>query len=190
MDFEGLKDLMSRQRAVRNFDLSRPVDDALIEELLRAAIRAPNGGNRQQWRFIVVREGEPKAQIASIYDGLVVQFMGGRPSGQTPWRNVPVLIAVCTESPDPGMPVVGGSAATAFPAVQNLLLAAQALGLGSVLTTMWKQREAEVNAALGLPPGAEVHAILPIGWPERKYGRNKRRPFNEVTSRDRYGQPW
>ena len=190
MDFEGLKDVMSRQRAVRNFDLSRPVDDALIEELLRAAIRAPNGGNRQLWRFVVVRGGEAKAQIAAIYDGLVAQFMGGRAMGQTPWRDVPVLIAVCTEPPEPGMPIVGGAGATAFPAVQNLLLAASALGLGSVLTTMWKQREADVNAALGLPLGAEVHAILPIGWPERKYGRNKRRPFNEVTSRDRYSQPW
>lgn len=190
MDFADLKELMARQRAVRTFDVSRPVDDALIEELLRVAIRAPSSGNSQSWRFIVVRAGAVKDRLAAIYDELVRQYLGGRASGQTPWRDVPVLIAVCTAPPEPGRGGLGGGGATAFPAVQNILLAATALGLGSVLTTLWKQREAEVNEALGLPPGAEVHAILPVGWPDREYGRNKRRPFREVTFRDRWGEPW
>jgi nitroreductase len=77
-----------------------------------------------------------------------------------------------------------------YPAVQNILLAVTALGLGSVLTTRWKAREDEVKAILGLGAGQTMHAILPIGWPDRKYGRSHRRPVAEITSLDRYGQTW
>ena len=80
--------------------------------------------------------------------------------------------------------------ASIYPAVQNLLLAAHAAGLGTVLTTRWKPREAEVLPLLGLPEDMAVHAIIPMGWPEASYGRNRRRPVAEVTSRERYGEPW
>ena len=89
----------------------------------------------------------------------------------------------------------GGAAAPAlgasiYPAVQTLLLAAQALGLGTVLTTRWKSREAEVLPLLGLPASMAVHAIIPLGWPDRKYGKSRRLPMHEVTYRERFGQPW
>jgi nitroreductase len=74
--------------------------------------------------------------------------------------------------------------------VQNLLLAIQASGLGSVLTTRWKSREAEVKPLLGLPENMEAHAILPVGWPTRKYGRGKRLPVSEVTYREQFGRGW
>lgn len=77
-----------------------------------------------------------------------------------------------------------------LPAVQNMLLAITALGLGSVLTTLWKDEEPRIKAVLGLPDDVEVHAILPVGWPDRKYGRNRRKPMSEVTYRDRFGVPW
>ena len=84
----------------------------------------------------------------------------------------------------------GGGGPSIFPAVQNLLLTAQLLGLGGVLTTLWKGQEDKVRALLKVPPEIEMHAIVPIGWPDRKYGRSKRKPIAEVTYRDTYGNPW
>ena len=82
---------------------------------------------------------------------------------------MPVMIAACSlpGSPPPGAAAAAArtaQAASILPAVQNMLLAITALGLGSVLTTLWKEEDAKVNQILGLPEGAEVHAILPIGW--------------------------
>jgi nitroreductase len=190
MDFDAFRDLASRQRAIRKIDPERPVDDALIEQMLTVATFAPSGGNRQPFRFIVVHDPGVRAKLAEIYDEVANRRYGNAAS-RTSWSDVPVLIAVCSESrPGNTAGAALAQAGSIFPAVQNLLLAAQALGLGSVLTTLWKEREAEVNAALGLPGGAAVYAILPIGWPDRQYGRNKRQPFSEVTFRDRYGESW
>jgi nitroreductase len=88
------------------------------------------------------------------------------------------------------MSEAGGGGPSIFPAVQNALLMITQLGLGSVLTTLWKAREAEIKPILKLPDDIEMHAVLPIGWPDRKYGRNHRRPIAEVTYRDTYETPW
>jgi nitroreductase len=191
MDIGAFKDLAIHQRAIRAFDTSRLVDDAAIEQLITVAEAAPNGGNRQPWTFVVVRDAGVKAKLRAIYDDVSAAYTGGRVTpGTTPWSEVPVLIAVCAQRPasgDRGGPAMGPSV---FPAVQNLLLAAHAMGLGSVLTTLWKSRESEVNQVLGIPDNIEVHAILPIGYPDRKYGRNHRKPMAEVTYRDTYGKAW
>jgi nitroreductase len=86
--------------------------------------------------------------------------------------------------------IAKGETASVFPAVQNLLLAAHALGLGTVLTTRWKAREAEVRPLLGLPDNVSPFAIVPMGWPETPPGRNRRKPVREVTFRERYGEAW
>jgi nitroreductase len=182
MQFAEFEDMLSRQRAIRSFDVSRPVDDATIERLLRCATFAPNGGNRQMWRFIVLRDSGIKAQLAQVYEEEAQKYLGRPLEGQTSWRDVPVFIVACSEK--------GGGGPSIFPAVQNLLLTAQVLGLGSVLTTLWKGQEPRVRQALQVPDEIEMHAILPIGWPDRKYGRSKRRPVSEVTYRDRYGAAW
>jgi nitroreductase len=183
VDFDELEDFFSRQRAIRAYDLSRAVDDATIERLLRAATFAPNGGNRQMWRFLVIRDAGLKAGLAKIYEEQALIYTGGRPlQNTTSWREVPVLVAFLSEK--------GGGGPSIFPAVQNFLLAAHALGLGSVLTTLWKAREPEVRAILDVPEEIEMHAILPLGWPDRRYGRSKRRPVAEVTYRDRFGAAW
>lgn len=190
MEFQEFSDLLSRQRAIRKFDTSRPVDDALVQQALRVARYAPNGGNRQPWRFIVVRDRAAKAKLGAIFDELGARLYGANAPERTPWQEVPLLIAVCSENaPGPANPAAP-VASSIYPAVQNLLLAVHALGLGSVLTTRWKAREAEVKGILGLPDGYEVHAILPIGWPDRAYGRGRRRPVSEVTYRERFGEAW
>jgi nitroreductase len=182
MDYADLLELQSRQRAVRSFDAGRPVEDGLIQQMLGSATRAPSGGNRQTWRFIVVRDADLRGKLAAIYEEEAARYLGRPVTGQSSWRDVPVLVVFCSEA--------GGGGPSIFPAVQNFLLAAQTLGLGSVLTTLRKAREPEVRSLLVVPDDVELHAILPIGWPDRKYGRNRRRPVEELTYRDRYGEPW
>lgn len=82
------------------------------------------------------------------------------------------------------------SGASVYPAVQNMLLAARALGLGATLTTLYLLFEAEAEAALGLPEGAHSYAILPIGYPLGKFGPVGRTALGDVVFADRWGQPW
>ena len=190
MDYAEFEHLLATQRAVRHFD-GREIDDATIERVLAAATRAPSARNAQPWRFIVIRQRETKAELGRIFDELGQQFYGSGAPDRTPWEDVPALIAVTSEyafgQSEAGVAALGASI---YPAVQNLLLAAHALGLGSVLTTRWKAREAEVRPLLHLPETMAVHAILPIGYPARKHGKNGRRPVADVTSREVFGEPW
>ena len=133
--FEAIEQVMLRQRAVREFN-DNPVNDALIERAIRAATFAPSGGNQQPWRFIVIRDRDTKAKLGVIFDELGRQIYGDHAPVRTPWQDVPVLIAACTEEGK------GGGGASIFPVVQNLLFALHAIGLGSVLTTRWKARDA------------------------------------------------
>jgi nitroreductase len=79
------------------------------------------------------------------------------------------------------------SGASIYPAVQNILLAARALGLGATLTTRHLVYEAETEAALGLPPGVHSYAIIPVGYPMGNFGAVRRRPLEEVVFLDRWG---
>lgn len=185
----SLYDAIHTQRAIRHFKPD-PVDDALIEQILEAASRAPSANNRQPWRFIVIRSRETKAAIGRIFDELGQQMAHPAPD-RTPWEEVPVLIAVCSEGGfGDGSRAQNVLDASIYPAVQNLLLTARALGLGSVLTTRWKQREEVVRPLLGLPEGVDVHTIVPLGWPAARFGRTSRRPVSELTFSERYGEPW
>ncbi len=186
----GLFEAITTQRAIRRFT-DAPVDDAVIERIIDAATRAPSARNLQPWRFIVVRERETKERLGVIFDELGQQMYGDAAPDHTPWAEVPVLIVVCSEGGFGATPsAVTAMDASIYPAVQNLLLAARALGLGTVLTTRWKQREAEVRPLLGLPEHLHVHAIIPTGWPAARFGRTSRRPAAEITYRERYGNPW
>ena len=184
-DDHPILDLMQHQRAVRLF-APGDVDDSIVEQLIDAATRAPSSRNTQPWRFIAVRDRQTKRQLGKIFDELGASLLGYDPSPddqRTPWRDVPVLIVACTESADP-------DGSSIYPAVQNLLLAIQAVGLGGLITTRWKRREPEGREILGLPDEAGIHAIVPLGPVEKAPGRNRRRPVSEVTFRDRWGEGW
>ncbi len=178
-------ELMEHQRAIRLFKPD-DVDDATIERILNAATRAPSAKNVQPWRFIVVRDVETKRKLGAIFDELGVSLLGyaeDQSAVRTAWAETPVLLVVCSE----GASAEGSSV---FPAVQNLLLAVQAVGLGGLLTTRWKAREDEVRAVLGIPAKIGLHAIVPVGHPQKPPGRNRRRPARELTALDRFGNPW
>lgn len=181
---DALSELMAHQRAVREFT-DQPVDDALIERLLEAATRAPSAKNAQLLRFIVVKDPATKARIAEL-----VEEVPG--PGRTHWAQMPVIVFVCAENPF-GMSVTGAAAwgGSVYPGIQNLLLAALAAGLGTVLTTSrGKLKEAELKQFLGVPEGTNIDAIIPMGYPAARIGKNKRKPVSEVAFRERYGAPW
>ena len=82
------------------------------------------------------------------------------------------------------------SGASIYPAVQNMLLAARALGLGTTLTTRHLRHEEETEAALGLPPGVHSYAILPIGYPMGRFGPVSRGPLEDIVYEDEWGKPY
>jgi nitroreductase len=85
---------------------------------------------------------------------------------------------------------VANAAASVYPAVQNVILACRALGLGTVLTTNHLLREGEIKAAVGIPDDVDTFALMPIGFPRDKFGPVRRKPVNEVAVHDRWGNPW
>ena len=101
------------------------------------------------------------------------------------FHEVPVWIVPCidhgTQKPN------RQAGASIYPAVQNMLLAARALGLGATLTTRHLMYEKETEAALGLPPGVHSYAIIPIGYPQGHFGPVKRGPLAEIVFADRWG---
>jgi nitroreductase len=80
--------------------------------------------------------------------------------------------------------------ASIYPAVQNILLACRALGLGTVLTTNHLRCEDELKALLGIPGEVATFALMPIGWPLQNFGPLTRKPVHEVAFTDKWGEPW
>src|SRR5580704_14832551 len=101
-------------------------------------------------------------------------------------HEAPVWIVPCLEGGTPTR--TAGS--SIFPAVQNMLLAARALGLGTTLTTLYLIHEKEAEAAMGIPVSHHSYAILPIGYPLGKFGPVRRAPLADVVYDDKWGQSW
>lgn len=180
-------ELFPHQRAVRAFD-ARPVPEEALRRVLEAAIRAPSSQNGMPWQFIVIRDQAQKDALSELYERCFGQVYGGgapaRGQDRQPWSEVPALIVALVASPSgrPGMM----TGASIYPAVQNLMLAARALGLGSVLTTLWKREESAIRELLGVPEGYEIAAIVPIGYPSTPMGRSRRPPVEQFIHYDRW----
>jgi nitroreductase len=119
--------------------------------------------------------------------------------GEAPVIFLPCMRIVARELPDSIPPEMQAlmrassvyvAAASVYPAVQNVILACRALGLGTCLTTNHLLVEDEVRAIVGLPDGYRVYAMMPIGWPVGRYGPVRRKPLAEIACRDRFGTPW
>ena len=181
-------ELFRHQRAVRAW-ADRPVPDELVREVLQAAIHAPSGSNTQPWHFIVVRDQAVKERLSAIYADALADVRGvpaPQPDGdRQPLSAAPVLIVACVDTPASGRAGFQ-TGASIYPACQNLMLAARALGLGTGLTTRHRVRKAEVHEVLGIPEGVESAAIIPLGWPNRDYGPNHRAPLAQFLSYDHW----
>jgi nitroreductase len=197
---EPLLAVVTRQRACRAF-APDDLDDALVESLLMAATFAPSAENRQPWVFVVVRDGSTRAAIGDITRrawrgggrafserrlpaALLADVDRGAEGGIS---EAPVLVVVCG---DTEAAVEATMAASIFPAVQNLLLAATAAGLGSALTTLPTLAGRQLAELIGAPDHVRPVAVVPLGRPARPLGRPRRDPMRAKTHRDRFGQPW
>lgn len=192
-------------RSMRRLETDLIPDD-VIRTILEAAVRAPSGSNQQTWSFIVIRDPEIKQQVQQLYHAAWEQYSAERTASiqslqsgekQTATRvhgsathlaehmhEAPVLIMCCirgTESFTLGSSI--------YPAVQNLMLAARAFGIGSTLTTIHRGRDAEVKQLLNIPDDVHTAALIPLGYPKGRWGEGKRKPLGEVVFADRFGEP-
>jgi len=185
-----------------------PVPNELTRKILEAGVWAPSGGNTQRWRFLVIRDSKIKETVGAYYqrawdEQVAPRYRSGEPApGMSRERflrlldaaeylaahihEAPVWIVPCLE----GGTSIRTSGSSIYPAVQNILLAARALGLGATLTTLYLQFEKEAEAALGLPPGVHSYALLPIGYPMGRFGPVCRVALADVVYGDQWGQPY
>ena len=181
-------DLFRHQRAIRTFT-DQDVPDELVDRVLTAAIHGPSGSNTQPWHFIVIRDRAVKQAISEAYEEARAAAYPDRPSlagvVRQPLSAAPVLIVACVDTPASGQAGFQ-TGASIYPSVQNLMLAARALGLGTVLTTLHRRRKAPIHEILGIPANIESAAIIPLGWPDREYGPNRRPPLERFVMRDRW----
>ncbi|MBI3930305.1 MAG: nitroreductase family protein [Armatimonadetes bacterium] len=195
-----LEEAMRTQIAIRRLKPD-PVDDRLLLHLLDLAIRAPSGSNQQKWDFVVLRDPEVKARLGALNRGVLdLYFKLQRGKPQTPmhravrhqaehFAEIPVVVVACYRGVVPPFPFVAVTSVfgSVYPAVQNLLLAARAAGLGAALITLplWNQWKA--RKVLGLPWNVTPCAAIPMGWPLGRYKPNRRAPVEELVHLDRYG---
>jgi nitroreductase len=181
-----------------------PVPEELVWKVLDAAIRAPSGGNAQPWAFVVVTDAAKKKQIGKWYVEAWNAAYGGPAAREAMLANpvmartfksadhlanniadVPVLIFACVM---PGQTAAtSGAGPNIYPAVQNLMLAARALGLGTTLTTLHRAHEQDVKALLGIPPDYDTMAMVPLGSPKGNFGSGPRKPVEKVTHWEAWG---
>ncbi|MEX2394669.1 MAG: nitroreductase family protein [Actinomycetota bacterium] len=195
---------MYTSRALRRFKPD-PVPEDVVFQLIDAAIRAPTGHNSQDWRFVVVTDAEPKRtmqewserawtlafpayQDQAAIDALPrtqrLSIQSVKDLAHT-LADVPLIVVVCGLRGKHSSP--GGSH---FPAVQNMLLAARALGLGGSIFNLPMVGGNGMYELLGVPESNEIYCCVPIGYPTDQPGQLSRKPVKKVTYKERFGQQW
>ena len=199
---------METQRAIRRLKAD-PVDDEIVLRCLELAVKAPTGGNAQNWAWIVVRDPDVKADLAKlyrqawrVYGGLGrIRVRGNermeRVVRAVQWQvdhfeDVPVLVVPCLRGALArivSLTPVGASShfGSIYPAIQNFLLACRAEGLGAALTTLPVWSNTLARRALGLPWSVQPCAVIPVGWPRGRYGPTTRKPIEKVVHYERWG---
>lgn len=189
----------------RRYLSPEPIDDKILWALLEAAIHGPSGGNRQGWGWLVITDPAIKAPIAQWYREGWAKYYGNRQpdpnsstgSGVTAvgLAGVEHLAQHLEEAPVWVIPFLRKASGSTDPrlgssiygAVQQLILAARAYGLGATLTTFHTVRENEVRELLELPEDALTMALIPIGRPVRgSWHTPRRRPVEEVVHWNRW----
>ena len=201
-------ELLTTTRTVRRgLDLDRPVDLEVVKDCLRLAIQAPNGMNRQRWRWLVLTDPAIRAAVARIYCEAYFQrnaetlnrlhevdeatrrtVAGGRELAEK-LHQVPVLVIPCLELDTEQLPAgnQAGVWASLLPAAWSYALAARTRGLGTAWTTVHLDREREVAELLGLPPTVHQGGLLPTAYTVRsRFRPGPRRPLEEVLHIDRW----
>jgi nitroreductase len=200
-------DVVTTQRAMRRLKPDAIPDD-IMRRIMDAAICAPSGGNRQNWSFVVVRDPAKRARLGELYREAWGELMkvpyyasaskepASSPAGKMlasarhlgeHLGEAPVIVLACVAL-DPGVKASLTTGASIYPAVQNIMLAARALGIGSCITTIHRFRDAQVKELLAIPAEIETAALIPLGYPLGKFGRPPRLPLSDVAFADRWGR--
>lgn len=208
-DQQAFLDVLATTRAIRRYRPD-PIPPADLQKILFAASRAPTGSNRQGFHFVVLTDSE-KSRAAKKLLGNVAKAVwadkreadgydaGSGAAADTPkarmaatmahfvehFENAPAVVIPCLRRHRAPTPSEGASV---YPAVQNLLLAARALGYGGVIT-MWQQGvEAQLREIVGIPDEIALCATIPLGRPVGAgHGPVRRRPLAELVSGDTWG---
>lgn len=209
-DLAMTDELLATTRSVRKrLDLDRAVPREVIRACLELAVQAPTGSNKQNWRWIVVDDPQTKAAIGALYkqvaDAYALQ-LGGAQLAQADaqvarildsfsWlaanlHRVPAMVIPCIEGrpqPEWSPSQTAAHFGSIFPAVWSFQLALRSRGLGSTLTTLHLNREAEVAALLGVPDGVMQVALLPVAYTRgTDFRRAARAPVDTVTHWNRW----
>jgi nitroreductase len=202
-------------RAVRRYR-EAPVTDDEIVRCIHAAVHGPSGGNIQPWQFLAVTDPVVKRGIGDVYRRAYARYEPQVLKVRQPLKSpedeaafqrtlaasrhlaehlgdAPALVMVLMPNismtlEDADGPLdVGTPFASVYPAVQNFMLAARGLGIGSTLTTVYRIYQEEVRALCEIPARFEIVALIPMGRPQGKFGRGRRRPAEQVTHWNRFG---
>jgi nitroreductase len=206
-----LMEALYTTRAMRRVD-SKPIPLEAQAAILDAAIRAPNGGNTQDWRFVFLDDHELLAWLgdlyrsafeptmAALYSDMLAEVEADRDAANTRAKSrmirsarwlaehfseVPLVLFTFTRKDASG----GGSA---FPAMWSAQLAARAFGIGSTLTVLFRKRDLadQVMRRLAVPDdGWNLVAAITFGYPLGRWGVAARAPAHEVSYRNRWGRP-
>ncbi len=186
-------------RAIRRVKAD-PIPEEDLRDMLLAATRAPSGGNGQPWHFLVVRDAEQRAKFGELYreawwakradQGIhgPEDIDASNYTTQSAMRlaeevgEAPAIVLVC--STEQG----AGAMGSVIPAVQNLLLAGRALGVGGTITTLHAVVDERMKALFGIPSEAQIVYCVPLGYPKGKFGEVSRKPLDEVVSGERWGE--
>lgn len=200
----SLRDAMFSLRAMRRLKKD-PVPEEDLRFLIEAATQAASGHNQQSWGFIIVQDAEQRRRIGEAYLELASDSVSTALEGemaesdrkiyQNAWRlaqrfvDIPVLIVCCMRGSVP-MDRAWQSTwyGSIYPAIQNLMLAARSRGLGTVLTTLHLLDETPFRKILELPDDVSTVAIIPVGYPEGKFGKPLRAPAENFTHWDYWSE--
>jgi nitroreductase len=202
-------------RAMRRFS-DEPVTDEEIERILAAAVQAPSGGNIQPYQFMIVTDEDRRRAIGDLYRRAYDRYepavlalfppftdAAAQRRHDRNWAasrllaetigSVPAMVLVLmprismTVADDEGDMDVGPTYASVYPAVQNIVLAARSMGIGTVLTTVYRIHEEAVREVCGIPDRYEVVALLPLGRPTGHWGIAPPPPPPTITSWNQFG---
>ena len=205
-DEMGLFEVIYNCRAMRRIKPD-PVPEELLRKLVDAGNQAPTGSNVQNVRWVIVRDAETKRLLAEENRKHLTAYMAADTVEELPhqskakrdrmraavvWQiehmhEIPALVIACLEFPEAqGDPTRAGGGGYVWPAVQNALLAARALGLGATPTTLPLRDRARVKEILGLPETVEAYCLLPVGYPMGKFGPVTRLSVEETVHWDQW----